>query len=172
MLGGVAYMNTDFGGDTLATTSEGDIKAGGIIHFAIGATFYNYLNNQLETQITYGFKGDSVSAQNGTVSFNRNPLEVLQFYRTDMFRFGGGITYHMSPKYKCEVDFQCSSTVNFKDQLGYVLQADFVLKAPGEKKFFREFTLGGRYTKIDYTPELTTTKFDGSSIGFSIGAGF
>lgn len=171
-VGGVAYMNTDFGGDTLATTNEGDIKAGGIIHFAIGASFYNYLNNQLETQVTIGFKGDSVSAQNGTVSFNRNPVELLQFYRTGMFRAGGGLTYHMNPKFKCEVDFQCNYTANFKSQLGYVLQADFILKVPGEKKFFREFTLGGRYTKIDYTPELFTTKFDGSSIGFSIGAGF
>lgn len=171
-LGGVLYLNTDFGGDTLIETSEGDIKAGGLVHIAGGLSFSEYGSDHLETQLTFGMKADSVSGSNGTASFYRWPVELLQFYKQGRFRLGGGLTYHMNPEVECDIDHPtagCHYTVPFDDVLGYVLQTDFVMDFP-EGAALREITMGARYTAIDY--EYAGASVDGNSIGLSLGLGF
>lgn len=173
-VGGVLYFNTEAGGDTLIETSEGDIKAGGIVHIAGGLSFSGYGGDHLETQLTFGMKADSVSGSNGTASFYRWPIELLQFYKQGHFRAGGGLTYHMNPEVECDIDHPtggCDYTVPFDDALGYVVQADFVLGLP-EGSGIREFTLGARYTGIEYEEPRSGYTADGNSIGLSLGLGF
>lgn len=168
-VGGILYLNLDSGGDTLAYTNKGNIKAGGIVHMAAGIAIHDYANNQLETQLTIGMKADSVSASNGTVSFYRWPVELIQFYKNGLFRVGGGLTYHMNPKLECDIDYECNWAVKFDDALGYVGQVDFVVPLDG---WVREVTIGARFTVIDYEVKDTGYKVDGNSIGLSLGVGF
>lgn len=171
-VGGVIYLNIDSGGDTLIETSEGDVTGGGLVHLAGGLAFKGYAGDNLETQFTFGMKADSVSGSNGSASFYRWPLELTQFYRDGRFRAGAGLTYHMNPEADCDIDHWeagCDFTVRFDDALGYVLQADYVMEL---ETAVREITIGGRYTSIDYEVSATGEKFDGNSVGLSLGLGF
>lgn len=169
-IGGVLYMNLDHGGETLVSTSEGNIKSGGLVHLAGGLAIHGYGNGSFETQLTAGMKADSVSASNGTVSFYRWPIELMQFYKHGMFRVGAGLTYHVNPELDCDVDYECNWTVEFDNALGYVGQADFVL--PMSSPWVRELTLGARFTFIEYEEKTFGEKIDGDSIGVSLGIAF
>lgn len=170
--GGVFYLNADFGGDTVYPTNLGDVTAGGIMHLAAGLAINEYAEDRWETQLTAGMKSDSVSARNGTVSFYRWPIEVLQFYKRKRLRVGAGLTYHVAGQVKCAIEGSCDTVWRFKDALGYVLQADLVVPKTNPNAKVREFTLGARYTVVNYFRKGDDAVFNGDAVGFSIGLGF
>ena len=152
------------GGDTLATVQfvDGDtqsIKAGGLISLAIGANFE--INEDFESQVTFGYKFDSVDAANGDVEFSRFPINAILLYKSGEWRLGGGLTYHLDPS--LDVSGAASgyaSNTDYDDALGFLLDARYFF---GQRAY-----IGGRLTFIDYESQAGTT-FDGNSVGVVIG---
>ena len=154
-----------FGGDTLGTVvyDDGDtenIKAGEFFFFS-GGVLATQDNFQLQGSI--GYYSDEANADNGDVGFTRIPLEFLTFWKQEKFRLGGGLTYHVDPEFEIDLDGDPNNgKVKFDDALGFVVQADYL--------FDNGFTLGVRYTAIDYEySDIDAEDVDGSSTGVVLG---
>lgn len=157
----------DAGGDDLfsATYTNGDtvnISGGDMFQMGVGTTFKTApeLLPALETQLSVGYKFDRANAENGSATWGRFPIEALEFYTTPAWRFGGGLTYHLSPKLKGS-GVASNASVDFDDALGIVFEVDYILGANSY--------IGGRITRIDYTISNTNLEFSGNSIGITFG---
>ena len=157
----------DVGGDKLfhATYTNGDtvnIDAGDLLQLGVGVTFKTVpaLVPELETQMSLSYKFNSANAQNGDVDWKRYPLELLEFYTTPSWRFGGGLTYHLSPSMKGS-GVAAVATADFDNALGLVFEVDYII---GAKSF-----IGGRVARIDYKASDTHQEFSGNSVGVTFG---
>lgn len=165
-------MDFEFGGDMLATTNLGDVKAGNGIHLGIGGYITGYTNN-METLISLGYKIDSVNADNGDISFTRNPIELVQFFKfgnNRALRIGAGVTLHRNVTYECSVFALCNDYIEFDDATGFVLRTDMNIPFPNAN------TIGGlvvglRMTSITYSSPVTAD-FSGNGVGFTVGLYF
>ena len=151
----------DFGGETIATAtftngSQKSIKANEGAYIGGGASIL-LDSKDIEIEATLSYKYTSITASNGDVTWTRFPLEVLAFYRMPKFRLGGGLTYHLSPTLKAS-GAAGNFNVTVDDALGAVLQADYLLTP--------KFTLGGRYTILEYKANGVPAKSDGVGITF------
>ena len=161
---GFLQVGVDLGGDEMLQVyyddGRGDeINAGELLQISGGIIFPTFDNtNEWETQLSFGWKTDSVSADNGSATFDRFPLEALQFIRVGDVRLGGGITVHLNPEMNGDgvlSDLQ----VEFADAWGGVVELDY---------FPRDIVMiGVRATMIDY--EAQGDVVDGSSIGVIVG---
>jgi hypothetical protein len=152
----------DLGGETIATAtfsngSTESIKANEGAYFGGGASIL-LDSKDIEIEATLSIKYTSINASNGDITWTRFPLEVLAFYRMPKFRLGGGLTYHLSPKLKAS-GAAGNFNVKVDDAAGAVLQADYFLT--------RKFTLGGRYTILEYKANGIPAKSNG--VGITIG---
>lgn len=152
------------GGDELvrviySSGSTSSVRAGQLISLSIGAGFD--LTQNLTSRLTFGYKGDGVTASNGDVTFSRYPINWLLLYRTGYYQIGGGLTYHMSPKLK---GTGAASFVNaeFDDATGALLEADYFFSP---RSYF-----GFRFTSIDYKLKSSSTSVNGNSVGIVLGA--
>lgn len=159
----------DLGGDELARayfTNGGDdeIHAGEMLSIAAGGVYsaVPFTQPGLETEVTIGWKFDSITGKNGSIDWDRYPLEVLEFYRVGIWRFGGGLAYHMNPTLTSEGVAANLGTVSFDDALGVVGEIDYLTDTG--------LLLGGRVTIIDYKARNQTAS--GNSIGFNVGYRF
>ena len=110
----------------------------------------------LETQLTLGYKIDSIEASNATLDFSRAYINFMEVYRFQNLNIGGGLTYHFSPKLD-GTRFANNLNYTFDDALGGVVQIGY--------SFAPELTFGIRGTIIKYDePNYTAT--DANSIGF------
>jgi len=151
----------DFGGETLATVvftngSSESIKANEGFYFGGGASIL-LDSKDIEIEPTLSYKYTSAGGSNQDVTWTRFPLEVLAFYRMPKFRLGGGLTYHLSPKLKASGAL-ANFSVKVDDAAGAVLQADYFLTP--------KFTLGGRYTILEYKANGIPAKSNGVGITF------
>jgi hypothetical protein len=138
----------DLGGDTVVTvgvnsssgSSTRSIDANQGVFFGVGASILTD-SKALEVEVSLSYKFFTISAQNGHVDWTVLPLDALVFYRMPSVRLGGGLTYHMSPTLSGS---GAASGLNAKydDALGFVLEADYVLK--------NRFNFGVRYTNVEY----------------------
>lgn len=161
-----ASFGFDFGGDKMVTLEyddgdESDIRAGELAYINIGMIVPNG-KSDFETQVTIGWKFDSSNADNGDVSFYRFPIEVLQFYKQEKFRIGGGITYHLAPS------LDGSGVVSyieadFENALGFVLEGDIL---------FEPLYAGLKITNIEYEVKGYDEKVNGNSFGIVLGVRF
>jgi hypothetical protein len=158
----------DMGGDELAkvTYTNGDtetIDAGGLFQLALGTTFQTAPESHpnLETQLSLGLKLDLTTAENGDLTWSRIPVEVLEFYTTPQWRFGGGLTYHMNPSLDGSGE-AANINVDFDNALGAILEVDYITAG--------KTYVGGRVTLIDYT--VGSTKLSGNSVGVTVGVRF
>ncbi len=157
-----------FGGDELARAtvngSPTSIDAGALLSFGIGAGFD--LAPDIESRVTIGIKFDEITASNGDISFTRYPIDVLFLYNVGDWKLGGGITYHLNPKYE-ENGVGTGLRAEFDDALGLLLEIDRNLGI---------VYVGARVTLIDYEsiPSATVRKatFNGDSIGIVAGMRF
>ncbi len=158
-----------FGGDELARVpytngSTTSIDAGALFSFGIGAGFD--LAPDIESRVTIGIKTDEATASNGDISFTRYPIDVLFLYNVGDWKLGGGITYHLNPKYE-ENGVGTGLRAEFDDALGLLLEIDRNLGI---------IYLGARVTFIDYEsiPSATVRKatFNGDSFGIVAGMRF
>jgi hypothetical protein len=162
----VFKVGIDTGGDTVVTAlftngSTKSIKANELLFLAGGVSILNDDKN-LQAEVTLGIKLDSITASNGDIDFTRYPLDALVFYRESKFRVGGGLTYHFSPKVSGS-GVAGGVNVNFKDALGVILQADYLI--------WRGMSVGLRYTILDYKTSSgpsRTVNSDGFGVAFSM----
>ncbi|MFK8082297.1 MAG: outer membrane beta-barrel protein [Granulosicoccus sp.] len=150
------------GGDTIFDVefTNGDteeLEAGGLFHIEIGRQL-SLLAQRPDslTELSIGYKADSVSATNGDLAFNRITLNAVQFINySDKVRFGLGVTYHMSPT--VEVDFfGINDEFETDDALGFMLLADYALS--------ERSNIGARATQIDYETD-ESDDISGNSFG-------
>ena len=159
----VFSLAIESGGDKLAEVTFNDgtkesIRGGGFGNLAGG--FIMNWDESTETQVTIGWKFDSVEATNGSLEWDRYPLEALQFYKHDAWRMGGGITYHMNPK--ISGSGFVSGSISLDNALGFVVEADYTLQ---NNAYF-----GVRGTFIDY--EIANESINGNSLGVIVGGRF
>ena len=155
------------GGDKLATvkyrhSDDVDINAGGLVLLGVGVN--QEFGNNWELQATLNYLGAGADARNGEVSFSRWPIEVLGFYHVGNHRFGGGLTYHVNPKFDVDFDYGPDETVNFDDALGAVLEYDYF--------FMPQLSLGVRGTVINYKSSDVDGTINGNSIGVVVSGYF
>jgi hypothetical protein len=155
------------GGDKLATVEyrhgdDVDIRAGGLVLLGVGVN--HEFGNNWELQATLNYLGAGANAKNGDVSFSRWPVEVLGFYRNGSHRFGGGLTYHVNPKFDVNLDNGPDDTINFDNALGVVVEYDYF--------FLRQLSLGVRGTLIDYKSSEVDGSINGNSIGVVVSGYF
>lgn len=85
-----------YGGDTIGKVSftngsSSNIKAGSFMQFGIGG-LYQFQDKPVALMLSANYHFDSVTAKNGTASFDRFPIEALAYYTgKERFRFGGGV---------------------------------------------------------------------------------
>ena len=119
--------------------------------------------------MTIGYHFDEVSADNGDITFERYPLELIPFYNFRNHRIGAGLSYHLSP----ELDLKelGGSKVEFDDALGWLIEYDYSFSG------WRSggFVLGARYLWIDYQVEKVDDRrvpgcfeFDGNHVGIHV----
>jgi hypothetical protein len=155
----MAKAGFDLGGGTLTTVgvsgSSGNstkaIKANEGFYFGGGASIVPDMK-ELEIEVSLSYKFSSITAQNGDIEWTLLPLDALVFYRLPKFRFGGGLTYHLSPKLKGS-GVASDLNANYKNAPGLVLQADY--------RFTEKVAVGLRYTNVNY-------KADGVPPGSSV----
>ncbi len=160
----VAEGGIHVGGDNLATATftNGDtskITAGSLLAVGIGPQIDLSENSHLRILLNY--KTDNISARNGNLSFTRFPIDLLYFYQTEQWNFGGGLTYHLNPELSGD-GLASGVSGSYDNALGYIAEVDFRL---GEF-----FYIGGKLTFINYEPQQINEKtVDGNSIGVVMG---
>lgn len=150
---GMGYAS---GGDDLAeiifTNGESQSLTAGS-GFAIYAGLFNVFDNQpLALQATIGYLVDDTAASDTNARMSRYPLDVILFYRNGRHRFGGGVTYHMSPTLDLD---NLGGKIDFDNATGYLLEYGYSM-----------FSV--RYTDIDYSVSGFSGSVDGSSIGLHL----
>jgi opacity protein-like surface antigen len=136
----VAGLGVTGGGDKLVTAHFDDgsainIKAGNGVVFHGGVDYQ--INPQFSFQGTFGYHvDDTPAARNGSVKFQRFPMEVLgYFHPAPQWRVGGGVRYASSPKLKgggfgSGVEFKFDNSISglveaeylYGDNLGFKLR--------------------------------------------------
>ena len=162
----IALVQIASGNSSLDTVN---IKAGELF-FLSGGMIVDLPSSNFSVQTTIGWHTDSISASNGSVGFDRYPLEIIPFYQLgESHRLGAGVTYHLSP----ELDLADANggTYEFENSLGFLLEYDY--------KFNNSAMLGLRYTFIDYeidsidgTNAVSTTDINGNHAGLVFGFEF
>jgi hypothetical protein len=164
----IGRFGIEGGGDTVASVQssngEQNVSAGGLVVLAAGLV-YAPPTRPFVIESTIGYKVDNVTGSNGEVKFARWPFELLASYRVGANRFGGGLTYHMSPTYTCSIDNICADSVTLDNALGGVVQY-----AWGSYEGSWVYDLGLRLTFIDYKAPGGT--ISGTSIGGFLSFGF
>lgn len=93
----LAGMGVSAGGDDLATAkytngNSVDIKAGSGVYFTVGGNYR--FTPQFSLQGTANFHVDDTNANNGSIKFQRFPVELLAFYHfNEQWRVGAGVRY-------------------------------------------------------------------------------
>lgn len=119
-----------FGGATLYTVqysdgSSSNIHAGGLIDIYGGADFR--LGEAFSLQATVGYHVDDRSARNGSLRFERFPIEVLGYYWIDPhWRAGGGVRFVQSPRVTGS-GVLGGNDVNFDSTTGAVVEGEYLI---------------------------------------------
>ena len=165
---GVVGGGFTFGGDTLATVhydnnnyGSDDVKvhAGGLIAFNAGVDLQ--FTDMVSGQVLLGYHVDRASASNGSVRFERYPLEVLGHFKVnDWFRLGGGARYTNNAKVRASgAGTGYALNEDFKPTFGSVVEGEFFP--------LRNWGIKLRYVsekfKSDTYPNLSDV--DGSHVG-------
>lgn len=163
------------GGDTIATakysngTSQ-NINAGGLVQLG-GGVLWQASDIPLATQFSVNYHVDGFSASNGDGTFDRMPIELAFFYTgVDKWRFGGGVRFVQSPKYKSHIDNVSDQQLNFKNTTGLLIEGGYgftphmwlSLRLVSEKYKPTTYTANGVTTDVS-----NTASYDGSHIGLN-----
>ncbi|MYM21055.1 outer membrane beta-barrel protein [Duganella sp. FT135W] len=124
----LAGLGISGGGDNLATAkytngSSQKIKAGGGVYFTTGADYR--LSEEFSVQGTVNFHVDDTNANNGSIKFQRFPVELLGYYHVDNnWRVGAGVRYTASPKLTSS-GAASGLDVKFDNAVSGVLEAEY-----------------------------------------------
>lgn len=157
-LGGtVAELKYSDGSTQKVTAGNGVTLAAGL-----GATFFEEQSHRLEILLEAGVKFSTMRpTTNADLSWMRVPVDLLAFYRNESlhFRVGAGATLCALNKLSGS-GAASALDVQFEPALGGVFQADFV---------WGGFSIGLRYTLLDYRAVGATRSVSASSLGVGIG---
>lgn len=141
------------GGAKLAETSDGnELRAGGFVQLSGGLE--HKFSETLVLQSMLGWKFDSVTASDGDASFDRFPIDVNIISRMEKFEISLGLSYHINPKYKIQIDGLGSNTVSFDDAVGPSVGLGMLVN--------ENLNMGLRFTNMDY--EVGNVSVDGNSL--------
>jgi hypothetical protein len=155
------------GGDTLIevvlTNGETEkVKAGQLLSLAVGV--HTDISDSLQGRLSLGYKFDFITADNGDIEFTRIPIEFLLMQQSGSWMFGGGVSYHLSPKLTADAPvIGLVGTVNLDDALGFVIAFDYNTQGIFESAWY----MGGRITIIDYENQFGSVS--GNSVGVVFG---
>lgn len=150
-----------YGGDNLVTVQFTDgstdkVRAGGLALLYGGGEYR--LNDQFALQATVGYHiNDSRAASNGSVKFDRVPVDLLALYSvTEKIRLGGGAQFASGVELKGS---GVAGNINqkFDSTVGVI--------AEGEYLFTPHTGLKLRYVSEKFTPDGAGSKIDGSHVG-------
>ena len=164
-------MAVEVGGDDIitVTSNNGDdktITGGGLLALNAGVLYQSDAPWAMEA--TLGYKFQTLSYENGDVSFSRFPLDLIASVRQGGFRAGAGPTIHLGPEFKCNVGGVCDGNVGLDTAFGAVFQLAYGLRSAGRPNVAVE--LGLRYTYIKYgKSDVSMDSIDGSCVGFMLG---
>ncbi len=158
----IIQIGFNSGGDELVTITHDyyneayTIDAGDGINLEMGMAIENPINN-FETQFLIGYKFDNDS--NGDTTWSMIPISALAFINAQGWKFGGGLTYHISPSLEGSVTSNGALLRDdFDDALGGIIQIQYEVA--------NSFAIGLRGTFIEYQlsrdPSQTA---NGNSIG-------
>ena len=129
---GVVGGGLTFGGDTIATidyvdddVSDAKVHAGGLI--AINGGIELQFTDLVSAQALIGYHVDRANASNGSVRFERYPLDLLGHFRVNNWlRLGGGARYTNNAKIRATgAAHNFIDNVSFKPTWGSVVEAEF-----------------------------------------------
>lgn len=150
-----------FGGDKLVTAKFSDgssvnIRAGKFLQL-LGGIDYR-VNEQFSFQGTVGFHvDDTPQASNGSVKFQRFPMEVLAYFHPNaQWRIGGGARYAASPKLSGS-GFGAGANYSFKSTAGGIVEAEYFYGDRAGLKL--------RYVSEKYTVDQSGEKVSGNHFG-------
>ena len=150
------------GGDELVTveheySSNYTIDAADAYFIEGGMAIENPMAN-FETQLFIGYKFDTDSASNGDITWSMIPFNALGFFRVQNWKFGGGLTYHISPKLRSTFD-NARFTDEFENALGAIVQIQY------EPLNFLAIGLKGTFIEYELKDD-NSKKTNGNSLGF------
>jgi hypothetical protein len=141
------------------------IKAGGGLSLQIGANFN--LTSSSYIKLLAGIVQDSLSFTIGTTPYEFDwqhyPVDLLYMVQSGNWNFGGGITYHLSPKLTAGGAL-AGNDVKFDNALGPKIAFDY--------RFDNNIFLGLEYAFIDYkvnTANTVKSSYSGNSAGIVLG---
>ncbi|TFW32032.1 outer membrane beta-barrel protein [Massilia horti] len=124
----VVGLGGSFGGDELATVDYTNgisqkITAGNGVYLTAGADYR--VSPEFSIQGTLNFHVNDTNASNGSVKFQRFPIEVLGYYHVnDQLRIGGGVRYTSSPKLSSS-GVAAGLDVKFDDTTSGVVEGEY-----------------------------------------------
>lgn len=147
------------GGDTLGKfdyykyrdkqRDEVDAGDGGYAAVGVAYTF----SAPIQLQLTAGVHSTGISANNGSVSFTRIPVELMSFFHiASRHRIGVGLTAHVGNELDVDLDAFINDDVTYpkveyeldmKDTLGATIQYDYQIP-------FVEIRIGARAAYMEY----------------------
>jgi len=160
----VLHMGLTGGGDKIdtgyvnASTGEAvELSAGGL--FQIGAGFeWKKPELPVSARVTLNYHADHTSADNGSVTFSRIPLEVSAAYHVDdHITLGAGARFVSGAKYKSSVSGYSSVSQKFDSTTGLLLQVAY--------RFNPMIEASARYVSEKYTISGYSGSLDGSHGG-------
>ena len=169
----VGQLGLDLGfekliGATMDDGSTSSLKANQGVNGSVGLAFLKLDGGRFATQATIGVEYSTISASNGSARWLAYPLEVMELAYLDPLRFGAGFSYLLSPSVKGDGFFDSIGTVPFKNSLGIVLEADWVLRAAQSARGAR-YTLGVRYVIQKLEAKAGGDVMDANAVGFTLG---
>jgi len=157
-------MGLTYGGDQVGDTvlyenaPSRSLHGGALIDFRAGFE-YQTLNSPWSFQMSLGYHVDKASAKNGSVTFNRMPLEVLTHWQvSDSWRFGGGLRKALGTKlHTSGLGDNYAQEQDYKSSVGIVVEA--------ETFFTPKVGMKLRAVSEKYTPQISGKEIDGSHVG-------
>lgn len=156
----IIQLAIDAGGDELVTiehdySNDVTIDAGDGFSIEVGMAIEPVPN--FETQLLIGYKFKDDDAYNGDISWDSTPLTALGFVKIENWKFGGGLTYHISPELDGRFDND-EIYYQFENALGVVGQIQYEVA--------NTFSIGVRATFIEYERKYDHTQTaSGNSLG-------
>ena len=154
-------LGFDLGGEKLAKViyEDGDtasirVNEGGNISIGLALP----LGSGVDLQSSIGYQGINDPATNGEVSWRSFPWETSIIAHLDRFQIGGGVIYHLSPRFKSEGDLSIGD-IEFDDSLGYQAQIAYLVST----SIAHGLTLGVKYTGIDFENNQRRTNGDSTA---------
>jgi len=153
-------MGLTHGGDKLADVQYTDgtnvsITTGDLVAFNAGIDYQ--VTPEFSFQGSIGYHGDNASAENGSMRFQRYPVELLAYYQVaPQWRVGGGVRYVTGAKFTSSGAAYVGN-YSFKGNVGAIIEGEYLV---GNHWGFKL-----RYVSEKVTEKISGTKLDANHVG-------